>query len=97
MQVTNQLIEELAVLSALEFGPAETEEIKKDLEKMISFIDKLQELDTENVEPLEYMGALTEGREDAVKEMLPRQKGLSNAARKNEKFILVPKVIRKQP
>lgn len=97
MQVTDQLIEELAALSALEFAPEERADIKSDLQKMIGFIEKLQELDTDNTEPLEYMGALNEGREDVVGPMLTRDQVLANAPHKNDKFILVPKVIRKQP
>ncbi|MDB5230830.1 MAG: gatC [Chitinophagaceae bacterium] len=97
MQVTNELIEELAGLSALEFSPSEFEQIRNDLQKMIGFIEQLKELDTDNIEPLEYMGAMNEGREDTIKGMITREEGLSNAAHKNEKFILVPKVIRKQP
>ena len=97
MQVTNQLIGELAALSALEFSPAETEEIRSDLQKMIGFIEKLQEPDTRDVQPLEYMGALNRGREDEVGGMLSLGEALSNAPHKKEPFILVPKVIRKQP
>ena len=55
MKVNDALIEKLANLSRLEFDEAEKEEIKTDLEKMIGFIDKLNELDTAGVEPLLHM------------------------------------------
>ena len=55
MQVDDALIEKLAELSMLRFSEAEKEEIKADLQKMIGFIDKLQELDTTGVEPLMHM------------------------------------------
>ena len=55
MQVDDALIEKLAELSMLTFNAEEKKEIKSDLEKMIGFIDKLQELDTTGVEPLMHM------------------------------------------
>ena len=55
MKVNDALVEKLANLSRLEFDEAEKEEIKNDLEKMIGFIDKLNELDTTGVEPLLHM------------------------------------------
>ena len=55
MDVNDALIDKLAHLSRLEFTESEKEEIKSDLEKMIGFIDKLNELDTTGVEPLLHM------------------------------------------
>ena len=55
MQVTDALIDKLATLSMLQFDEKEKEAIREDLQKMISFIDKLGELDTEGVEPLLHL------------------------------------------
>ena len=55
MQVDDALIEKLSKLSLLYFDEAEKEEIKSDLQKMIGFVDKLQELDTTGIEPLLHM------------------------------------------
>jgi aspartyl-tRNA(Asn)/glutamyl-tRNA(Gln) amidotransferase subunit C len=55
MIVNDALIEKLAHLSRLELKEAEKEEMKIELQKMIGFIDKLNELDTAGVEPLLHM------------------------------------------
>ena len=96
MEVNDELVDKLANLARLTFERAEKEEIKKDLQKMISFIEKLNELDTTGVEPLLFM---TDGvnvlREDEVKGSITREEGLLNAPVKDEQFFKVPKVIKK--
>src|SRR5882762_7613525 len=52
MEVNDALVEKLANLSRLTFNEEEKQAIKKDLQNMISFVDKLNELDTTGVEPL---------------------------------------------
>ncbi|MEJ7679389.1 MAG: Asp-tRNA(Asn)/Glu-tRNA(Gln) amidotransferase subunit GatC [Segetibacter sp.] len=96
MEVNDELIEKLANLARLTFEPTEKAEIKKDLQKMISFIEKLNELDTAGVEPLLFMtDEANVLREDEVKGSVTRQEGLLNAPLKDEQFFKVPKVIRK--
>jgi aspartyl-tRNA(Asn)/glutamyl-tRNA(Gln) amidotransferase subunit C len=94
MEVTDQLIDHLAALSRLKFNKEEKEELKIDLQKMISFVEKLQELDTTGIEPLTHMGASENAlREDEVGSMISRQKALLNAPVKDDNFFKVPKVI----
>lgn len=96
MEVNDELIDKLANLARLTFKPAEKVEIKKDLQKMISFIEKLNELDTTGVEPLLFMtNEVNVLREDEVKGSVTRQEGLLNAPLKDEQFFKVPKVIKK--
>ena len=96
VQVTNELIDHLAHLSRLEFNGEEKEGIRKDLEQMISFVEKLQEVDTTGVEPLRHMSfEINKLRKDEVKGSVPREEALKNAGRHNEEFFLVPKVISK--
>ncbi|MFT6175212.1 MAG: aspartyl-tRNA(Asn)/glutamyl-tRNA(Gln) amidotransferase subunit C, partial [Cryomorphaceae bacterium] len=52
MIVDNALIDKLANLSKLEFDEESKERIKKDLTRMLAFVEQLNELDTEGVEPL---------------------------------------------
>jgi aspartyl-tRNA(Asn)/glutamyl-tRNA(Gln) amidotransferase subunit C len=59
MEVTDQLIDKLAHLSRLEFNATEKVAIKKDLQQMISFVEKLNELDLANVEPRIFFSART--------------------------------------
>ena len=55
MSVDIKTVEKLADLSKLEFDEASKKELVNDLNRILGFIDKLNELDTENVEPLIYM------------------------------------------
>ena len=55
MKITDEMINHLAHLSRLEFSDEEKIELKKDLEKMIEFVEKLKEVDTTGVEPLMHI------------------------------------------
>lgn len=95
MEVNDELVDKLAHLARLKFGASEKEEIKNDLQKMIAFVEKLNELDTTNVEPLLHMTSeVNVLREDEIKGSISREEALENAPQHNEKFFIVPKVIR---
>ena len=96
MQVDDALIEKLAELSMLRFDETEKEEIKADLQKMIGFIDKLQELDTTGVEPLMHMSEeVNVLRDDIIGPMLTQEEALLNAPHHDDRYFKVPKVIKK--
>ena len=96
MEVNDELINNLAQLARLEFNDAEKDEIKNDLQKMIAFIDKLNELDTTGVEPLLHMSEnINVLRKDEVKGSISREEALKNAPLHDEQFFKVPKVIKK--
>lgn len=98
MQVNDDLINNLSKLARLEFNAGEKEEIKNDLQKMIAFIDKLNELDTTGVEPLLHMSDnINLLREDEVKGSISREDALKNAPVHDEQFFKVPKVIPPPP
>lgn len=95
MEVTDEMIKNLADLSRLTFNPQETAEIKKDLQQMISFVDKLNEVDTSNVEPLLHMtDAVNIYREDAVQGSMQKNEALQNAPSADNNYFKVPKVIK---
>src|SRR5258708_7781607 len=74
MEVNDVLIDKLAHLARLKFEASDKEEIKKDLRKMIAFIEKLNELDTTGVEPLLHMtDEINVLREDEVKGSISRE------------------------
>ena len=88
MQVDGALIEKLAELSMLRFDETEKEEIKADLQKMIGFIDKLQELDTTGVEPLMHMSEeVNVLRDDVPGNMLGQEEALKNAPHHNNNIL----------
>ena len=96
MKVNDKMIEDLANLSRLEFNDQEKTDIKKDLEKMIRFVEKLNELDTTGVEPLLHMSSnLNILRNDEVKGSVTRAEALRNAPDQDGVFFKVPKVIAK--
>jgi len=96
MEVTDALVDKLAHLSRLEFNAADKEAIKNDLQLMISFVEKLDELDLEGTEPLLHMSTdINVLRNDEIKESVTRDEALRNAPAHNDKFFKVPKVIKK--
>lgn len=96
MEVNDTLIEKLAHLSRLQFNDTEKNEIKYDLQRMIAFVEKLNELDLEGVEPLLYMSdEVNVLREDEIKGSISREEALKSAPLHDEYFFKVPKVIRK--
>ncbi|MBC7849995.1 MAG: Asp-tRNA(Asn)/Glu-tRNA(Gln) amidotransferase subunit GatC [Chitinophagaceae bacterium] len=97
MEVNDQLVNNLANLSRLKFNEQEKEIIKKDLQRMIEFVDKLKELDTTGVEPLLHMSdSMNMLRADEVKGSISRAEALRNAPHSDGVFIKVPKVIKKE-
>ena len=96
MEVTDALVEKLAHLSRLEFDAAEKENIKNDLQRMISFVEKLDELDLAGTQPLLHMSDnVNILRNDEVKGSVTREDALKNAPVHDDKFFKVPKVIKK--
>ncbi len=96
MEVNDALVDHLANLSRLTFEPEEKEGIRVDLQKMISFIEKLNELDTTGIEPLMFMSdEVNVLREDVVQGSISRQEALLNAPLTDGQFFKVPKVIKK--
>lgn len=96
MEVNDALIDKLAKLARLEFEPDEKEKLKKDLEKMIAFVEQLQELDTEGEVPVLQMSSNTDVlRDDEIKNTLTREEALKNAPLTDGVYFKVPKVISK--
>ena len=96
MEVTPALVEKLAHLSRLYFTKEEIKEYTSDLQNMVSFVDKLNELDTTGVEPVLHMGdAVNALREDVVQGSVSREEALLNSPIKDEQFFKVPTVIKK--
>ena len=96
MKIDDQMIDKISGLAYLEFGEEEKEKIRQDLEQILTFVEKLRELDTENVEPLVYLSDKTDVlREDRMIPTISTEEALLNAPEKSGRFFKVPKVIRK--
>ena len=95
MEVNDALVDKLANLARLQFDAAEKEGIKTDLQRMIQFVEKLNELDTTGIAPLLHMSEeVNILRNDEVKGSVNRTEGLKNAPVHDEQFFKVPKVIK---
>jgi aspartyl-tRNA(Asn)/glutamyl-tRNA(Gln) amidotransferase subunit C len=94
MSVTRKDVEHIAELARLKFKDEELENFTHQLNDILAYMEQLNELDTENVEPLSHP---TEGsnvfREDITKSSLDREHALKNAPDKDDEFFKVPKVI----
>ncbi len=96
MEVNDEMLNKLAHLSRLSFNDEEKPEIKEDLRKMIAFVEKLAELDLTKVEPLLHISEeMNVFREDTISGSVSRDEALRNAGSHDEKFFMVPKVIKK--
>ncbi len=90
------MVEKLAHLARLKFNEEEKQEIKSDLQRMISFVEKLNELNLDGVEPLLHLSdEVNVLREDEIKGSVSREEALKNAPLHDGEFIKVPKVIKK--
>lgn len=96
MEVNDALVDKIARLARLQFDRGAKSGIKQDLQRMIQFADKLNELDTSGVAPLLHVTPnVNILRADVVSGSISREEGLKNAPMHNGQFFRVPKVIKK--
>jgi aspartyl-tRNA(Asn)/glutamyl-tRNA(Gln) amidotransferase subunit C len=96
MEVNDALVDKLAHLSRLQFNETEKTEIRNDLQRMIAFVDKLNELKLDGVEPMLFMSEeVNVLREDEIKGSISQAEALKNAPVHDGIFFKVPKVIKK--
>lgn len=94
MNIDEQKVEKLAHLARLEFSKEENVKMQQDLGKIITWVDKLQEVNTDNVEPLiNVMDSTNVFREDKVVAVDAKKAALENTPVSNEDFVIVPKVL----
>ena len=87
-------VDEIAHLARLEFDEKSKPEILNDINRMLSFVDKLSELNTDNVAPLIYMTDENNVlRKDEPETTLSQKEALKNAPRKDSDYFKAPKVI----
>ncbi len=96
-RISNETIDKIAHLARLEFEDEAKVEIANDMNRMLDFVDKLNELPTDNVEPLIYMSReVNVLREDFVTQELTQKEALLNAPKKDSDYFKVPKVVEKK-
>lgn len=94
MAVTIKDVEHIAELARLKFSVEELNGYTTQLNQILAYVEKLNELDTENIEPLSHpIENENVFREDVTKESLPTSDALKNAPQKDDRFFKVPRVI----
>lgn len=94
MEITDTLVAYVAELAHLKLDDAQRETAAGDLARMIGYVDKLSELDTQGVEPMSHAFPVTNVfREDEVRESMDRELVLKNAPESKEGCFLVPKTV----
>ena len=100
-KITMQEVEHVARLARLELSGAEKERMRRELDGILSYIDKLRALDTTGVEPTSHAVPLTNHavpltnvlRDDVETPSLPREEMLANAPDRNRELFRVPRII----
>ena len=94
MNLSSKEVEYVARLARLEITDRETEKFTAQLNDILGYIDKLNELDTTGVAPMSHAIAVTNSfREDKVVDSIGTEKALANAPDGRGEFFRVPKVI----
>lgn len=92
--ITDETIEYVSILAKLELSEEEKKQAKKDMEEMLKFIDMLNELDTEGVEPMSHVFPINNVfREDIVINGDDRDNIIANAPAKKDGSFKVPKTV----
>ncbi len=94
MKITRKEVEHVARLARLELTAEEKERMQTQLDSILSYIDKLNELDTSAVEPTSHVLPMTNVfREDEVVPSLSQEEVLLNAPDRHELFFRVPRIL----
>lgn len=94
MKITKDIVRKTAHLARLHFDETKEEQMVNDLQKMVDWVDKLKEVDTQQVVPLTGMSfEINRFREDSVKDHLLKEKVFKNAPKHDSNYFRVPKVI----
>ena len=97
MKLDEKMVDKIAELSKLEFKDEEKATIINDMNKMLDFVDQLQELNTDNVEPLIHMSEeFNVLREDENVKTINQYEALKNAPSKDSTYFKIPKVLDKK-
>lgn len=94
MAIESATVKKIAHLARLTVNPEEEQELLQSMNQILSWMEKLNELDTSNTEPLVHISAeLNVLREDKLGQHLPHEAALLNAPKRDSEYFRVPKVI----
>ena len=94
MKITREEVQRVAALARLELSADEVARMTGHLDSILSYVAKLDELDTTGVAPTTHTQAVVNAfREDAVRPSLPREQALANAPERSDEAFVVPRII----
>lgn len=94
MQITNELVSYVANLSRIKLDENEISEMQSQMSEIVNYMDILNQLDTENIEPLSHIFNITNVmRDDEVSDSYEREEILKNAPAHTEEAFIVPKTV----
>lgn len=94
MNIDKDTIKKIAHLARLEFDESSAEKMSRDMSQILDWVEKLNELDTDQIEPLTTMSTeVNDMREDQVGKHLSHDAALKNAPKRDSKYFRVPKVL----
>jgi aspartyl-tRNA(Asn)/glutamyl-tRNA(Gln) amidotransferase subunit C len=94
MSIDKDKIKNVSKLARISVDEKKIDSLTKDLNSIFKFIEKLNELNTDNVEPLSsILNEPLRSRKDEINDGKIREKILKNSPQQNEEFFVVPKVI----
>ena len=94
MKLSREEVLHVAALARLELTEHEAETLRDELSAILTYVDKLGELDTANVAPTSHVAAVTSAlREDEVTNVPDTDAALANAPRREGNFFVVPAII----
>jgi aspartyl-tRNA(Asn)/glutamyl-tRNA(Gln) amidotransferase subunit C len=94
MEISENLVDHIAHLAKLEFDATEKVAIQQDMSKIVNFMSKLDEVETDNVEPLVFMShEINVLREDIPQVTVTKEEALKNAPKKDSDYFRIPKVL----
>lgn len=92
--INDETIEYVGILAKLELSAEEKEQAKKDMGRMLDYIDKLKELDTSGVEPMSHIFPVENVlRDDIVENGDDRERMLANAPEQKDGQYQVPRTV----
>lgn len=94
MQINRELLDKMAHLARLEFNDKDADKMMQDMTAIVSWVEKLNEVDTIGIEPLTTMShEVNAMRDDTTQTELTPEEVLKNAPLKNDDYFRVPKVL----
>ncbi|MFO7736531.1 MAG: Asp-tRNA(Asn)/Glu-tRNA(Gln) amidotransferase subunit GatC [bacterium] len=94
MKITRKEVEHVAHLARLNLSEEELERMTGQLDDILHYVDKLEEIDTDGIEPTTHAFAISNAfREDRPDSSLSQEEALRNCSRNNNEAFIVPRIL----